>query len=170
MIESSSEVHIEDKSQTSMRQEATAEPSINAEADVENYSQSESKELVEDEIEKENLDKVNISKDSPQPMVTEANNSKSAEETLGKSDKVNNNEAIEQQLNKNETMVGSESVEESDNVSNTTHMKEAREIFQLEDVNAPKPDKPNDSSEAGYFQGDLTKLVEDDKNNDKQAS
>ncbi|KAE9594151.1 hypothetical protein Lalb_Chr18g0050781 [Lupinus albus] len=164
--EPSSKVHREDKPQISMRQEAASAPSIKVEADMENYSQSETKELVEDELEKENLNKVNIS--DSQSMVTEGTNSKYSEETFGKSDIVNNDEeAIEQHLNKNETMVAFESVEESQNGSNTTHMKEV--VVQLVNVNAPKPDSPNYSSEAGNFR-DLAELVEDNKNNEKPES
>ncbi|CAL0335020.1 unnamed protein product [Lupinus luteus] len=151
--ESPSEFHTENIPQISIRQEADAEPSINAEADMENYSKSESKELVDDEPEKEKLNEVNISE-------AQQTHSKSVEENSDKSDIVNSTEAIEQQMNKNETLVASKSVEESGNVSNITEMKEPEVL--LENVNEPKPEKPKDSLENGHIQGDLTEMVEND--------
>lgn len=123
-----------DKSQPSMRQELIKEPFTNAEEmdassanhlEVEqndlnkneailspnnsteevNYLQSESKQVVEDHMEKEKLDSFDISEDSPLPMATEVTNA-------------------EEELNKNEAMVLSESARESDAVSNIAHNKE----------------------------------------------
>ncbi|KAK7289754.1 hypothetical protein RIF29_03662 [Crotalaria pallida] len=176
MIESSSEVQREHEPQTSMRQETSIngedfiDNNMNVEVQRENYSQSESKELVEDQKDKENLVNVSISMESPQPMATEATNSKSDEETSEKSYKVSNNADFENQLNENETMVAFESVEESHNASNATHMKEAREVVQLENGTVPKPDKPNDSSEAAYLTRDLIEMVEGNENIEKPAS
>lgn len=158
MLESSSEIHREneEKSQASVRQEASTEPFINAEtthassandsegrhkdlneneaifsacmsdggsdklsknhsSDEVNYLQnSESKQVVKDHMEKEQLDKGDISEDT---KVT------NAKDTLGESDKMNKNEATDQEMHKNnQTMVLSEPPRESDEVSNIVHM------------------------------------------------
>ncbi|TKY56445.1 dentin sialophosphoprotein [Spatholobus suberectus] len=155
----------EEKSEASVRQEATTEPCISAETtdtssdeDFErkcsdlneneailssslsagesdklreidkpkhssgvNYLQSESMQVVEDHMEKEKLDKGDISEDSLLPIATEVTNS---EDTEGECDK---NEATEQELNKNETVVMSEPAGESDQVRNIAHMKDPEE-------------------------------------------
>lgn len=167
MLESSSEIHREneEKSQASVREEASTENFINADEtgtssandfegkhndlnenetllsscipEVEsdklseknkenhcseevNYLQSESKQEVKDHLEKENLDKDDISEDSPLPMVTEVTNN--AEDTIGESEKMNKDDATDQEFNKNhETMVLSEPEREVDHVSNISH-------------------------------------------------
>ncbi|KAE9596031.1 hypothetical protein Lal_00030461 [Lupinus albus] len=124
MLESSLDVHREngDESKTSIRQEASKEPFINAEVmstssaihleekpndlnkneailspndrtEEGNHLQSESKQVVEDHMENEKLDRVNISEDSPLPMVTEVT-------------------TAEEEFNNNERMVLSESAGE----------------------------------------------------------
>ncbi|KHN40053.1 hypothetical protein glysoja_009430 [Glycine soja] len=85
-----------------------------------NYLQSESKQVVEDHMVKEKLDKGDISKESPLPIATEVTNSA---DTEGECNKMNKNEATDQELNKNETMVITEPAAESDQVINTAHMK-----------------------------------------------
>ncbi|XP_057442292.1 uncharacterized protein LOC130734019 isoform X2 [Lotus japonicus] len=167
MLESSSEIHREneEKSQASVREEASTEKFINADetgtssandfegkhndlnenetllsscipeeerdklseknkenhcSEEVNYLQSESKQEVKDHLEKENLDKDDISEDSPLPMVTEVTNN--AEDTIGESEKMNKDDATDQEFNKNhETMVLSEPEREVDHVSNISH-------------------------------------------------
>ncbi|RZC26250.1 uncharacterized protein LOC114376587 [Glycine soja] len=82
-----------------------------------NYLHSESKQVVEDHMEKENLDKGGASEDSPLPITTQATNSEDKE---GECDKINKNEATDQELNENETMAMSEPAGETDQIA---HMK-----------------------------------------------
>ncbi|KAJ1378552.1 hypothetical protein SESBI_47734 [Sesbania bispinosa] len=168
--DSSSEVHKEneEKSQASMRQEATPEPSIhvgetdtssakgfegnhidlneneailssyisageneklsqNNKADQSSeevdYLQSESKQVVKDHLEKENLDKDDISKNSSLPMVTEVTNAKDTSEES----KMNKNEGTGPKLKENEAMVLSEPAGKSGQVNNIAHKNEPEE-------------------------------------------
>ncbi|CAK8537706.1 unnamed protein product [Lathyrus sativus] len=152
MVESSSEIHIENegKSQASLTEEASMKPFINFEtvntnsaedfedkqdslkeneaenhsSNEDNYLQSESNQVVNDHIDKEQLDKGNdISDDSSLPMVTEE--TINADDTLRESSMMNNNEANDRELDENnETVVSSEPAGETDKVSNIAHMND----------------------------------------------
>ncbi|XP_073221009.1 uncharacterized protein [Cicer arietinum] len=118
ILESSSEIHIENegKSQASSRhpfindEEESDKSSENHSSKEENYLQSELNQMVIGHIEKEQLDKGDISEDFSMPTVTEVTN---AEDTLGEPDKMNKSETTDQELHKNnQTMVLSD--EETD--------------------------------------------------------
>ncbi|RDX64403.1 hypothetical protein CR513_57045, partial [Mucuna pruriens] len=94
-----------------------------------NYLSSESNQVVEDHMEKEKLDKGDISKDAPPPIATEVTNS---EDTEGECDKMKKNEPTDEELNKNETMVMSKPTGESDQVTTISHMKDPEEVLKIE--------------------------------------